>query len=395
MRILDLSSQKELTALMKKMNVDNYGIKIMLPKAQSRLLKINSLSNTSANILKQEMLSLGGDVAISRDALTGKVKKTDCLVMGNLSQLYHLSNKLKKQPFGLNSIAEDISVVLENSQKNKFMLKAGKYELNLSNSSCIMGIINITNDSFSGDGFLNLSHSNVIKYAMRLIKDGADIIDVGGESSRPGARPVSLKEETKRVIPIIKLLVKNVTIPVSIDTYKPELAKMALDCGVSIVNDISGLRNPNMAKIISRYKAAIVIMHMLKKPVNMQLGPNYGSLIDEIALYLKKAVDKATEAGINAKSIIIDPGIGFGKTLQHNLEIIKRLREFKSLGKPILIGTSRKTFIGNLLNLGPKDRVFGTVSSCVHTRINGANIFRVHDVKAVREALTITDNINK
>ncbi|MDD5731267.1 MAG: dihydropteroate synthase, partial [Candidatus Omnitrophica bacterium] len=171
--------------------------------------------------------------------------------------------------------------------------------------------------------------------------------------------------------------------------------KMALDCGASIVNDVSGLRNPKMAEVVSRYKAAVVIMHMLKNPRSMQDNPKYGSVIDDICAYLKSAVEKAESCGIDENSIIIDPGIGFGKTLGHNLEILKKLAEFKSLGKPLLVGTSRKSFIGRILNTAPEKRVFGTVASCVNARINGADIFRVHDVKAVKEALMIADRIKR
>jgi len=395
MRILSLTSRKDLRNSLQDINVDAYGIKIMLPKAQHRLLKINSLSNVSANILKQEMLSLGGDAALAREALTGKIKKTDCLVMGSIAQLSRLRDKLNRQPFGLSKLARDLSLTLKNYQKDNFQLKAGKYRLNLGSRSHIMGIVNVTADSFSGDGLLHLQKDEIIEYAIRLAKEGADIIDVGGESTRPGAKRVSLKDEASRVIPVIKALVKKINTPISVDTYKPEIAKMALDCGASIVNDVSGLRNSKMVKVVSRYKAGVVIMHMLKEPRSMQNNPNYNSLIDDISGYLKSAIARAETSGIDSGSIIIDPGIGFGKTLGHNLEILKRLAEFKSLGKPILVGVSRKSFIGKILNAGPEKRIFGTVASCVNARINGADILRVHDVKAIREALMVADNIKR
>lgn len=395
MRILSISSQSDLKSLMQHINVDPYGIKIMLPKAQYRLLKINSLSSVSANILKQEMLSLGGDVALARQALTGKVKKTNCLVMGSLSQLGSLGLKLNRQPFGLERLSRELLATLNNYQRSAFQLKAGNYRINLGDRSCIMGIVNVTGDSFSGDGLLSLNLEGVVEYAMRLIKDGADIIDIGGESSRPGSKRVSVKEEASRVIPVIKKLCKKIKTPISIDTSKPEIAKMALDCGASIVNDISGLRNLKMAKVVASFKAAVVVMHMLKEPYSMQRNPKYKSLIDDISGYLKSAVEKAQGSGIDKDSIIIDPGICFGKTLAHNLEILKRLKEFKSLGKPILIGTSRKSFIGKVLNNGAQERLFGSIASCVCARRNAANIFRVHDVKETREALAITDNIQR
>ncbi len=393
MRTLSISSQRDLRTLMQGIKVDPYGIKIMLPKAQFYLLKIKSLSSISANILKQEMLSLGGDVAVARDVLTGKIRETDCLVMGNLFQLHNLSDKLSLQPFGLAKLAKDLKSTLKNYQKENFLFKAGKYKLNLGNRTHIMGIVNITPDSFSGDGLSKLGLNKIAEYATNLVKDGADIIDLGGESSRPGAKRVSLKEELSRVIPVIKVLAQKINKPISIDTSKPEVAKIALDNGASIINDITGLSNPKIAKVASHYKAGVVIMHMQGSPRSMQISPKYNSVIDDISAYLKLAIEKAKTAGIEEESIIIDPGIGFGKTLSHNLEILKRLKEFKSLGMPILIGTSRKAFIGKILNTNPENRLFGSIASAVNASTNGANILRVHDVKATKDALKVSDRI--
>ena len=395
MRILQINHPREIKRLMQDIQVDPYGIKIMLPKAITHLLKLDSVSNITANILKQEMLSLGGDAAISKGALTGAAKKTDCLLMGTLSQFDRLNEKLKIQPFGLDKIGKKIAENLKNFQLDKFTLRAGKYKLRLGSRTFIMGIVNVTPDSFSGDGLLLASKSSAVEFAKELIKDGADIIDVGGESSRPGAKPVSLKEELTRVVPVIKALVKKVSVPVSVDTCKPEVAKQALDNGAAIVNNIAGLRNAEMARLISKYKAGVVLMHMKGNPGNMQIDPRYTSLIDEILQYLKGAIERAEDAGIGRERIIIDPGIGFGKTQPDNLKIVNHLSEFKILGVPILIGTSRKSFIGKILNTEARNRIFGTVSSCVLAAKNGAHIVRVHDVLEVKQALKISDAVNK
>jgi len=392
-RILSVSGEKDLKQVMRNIQVDPYGLKIMLPKAQGYLLKINALSNISANILKQEMLSLGGDAAVSRGALTGKTRKTDCLVMGSLAQLGKLSAKLHKQPFGLSGLAEELSLALKNYRRKNLVLNLGRYKLNLGARSHIMGVVNVTPDSFSGDGLED--KRKAVEYAEKLVSEGADILDVGGESSRPGAKPVSVKVELSRVIPIIKELAKRIKAPISIDTWKPEVARQALDNGASLVNDITGLRNIKIAKIAGLYKAGAVIMHMQGKPRSMQKNPRYASLIDEIIAYLAEAIDRGIAAGVAEESMIVDPGIGFGKTPEHNLEILKRLREFKVFGLPILAGTSRKAFIGKILNVPPKNRVFGTVASCVVACENGANIVRTHDVKAVKQALLIRDSINQ
>jgi dihydropteroate synthase len=315
--------------------------------------------------------------------------------MGTLSQILCLSDKLNLQPFGLEGLGKELKSTLKNYQKDEFQLRAGKYKLNLGSRTHIMGVINITPDSFSGDGLLHLAPREIVEYAIRLVKDGADIIDIGGESSRPGSRRVSLKEEALRVIPIVKALANKTKVPISIDTSKPEVAKIALDSGATIINDITGLREDRMAKVASRYKSALVIMHMQGNPHSMQKNPKYNSVIDDISGYLKAAIKKATDSGVNSESIIIDPGIGFGKTLQHNLEILKRLKEFKSLGMPILVGVSRKSFIGKILNAGPANRLFGTIAALISASTNGANIIRVHDVKAAKEALKIADTIKR
>lgn len=402
MRILQINHPKYLKRIMQDIKVDPYGIKIMMPKARNYLIKINSLSNIAANILKQEMLSLGGDVALARDALTGKIKKTDCLVIGSLSQLSRLSLKLRQQPFTLNKVAEDLSHTLSDYEKKNFVLNLGRHKLNINEGHTrIMGIVNLTPDSFSGDGLyqstVNSQQSAVSRIAdfiEKMVDDGADIIDLGGESTRPQARPITVREELKRTIPVIKRIIKKVKVPVSIDTSKPEVAKQALDNGAAIVNDITGLRNPEMAKVVCGYKAALVIMHMKGTPRSMQNDPEYDSLIDEIIEFLAQAIKHAEVLGIDKEKIIVDPGIGFGKTAEHNLEILNNLREFKILGRPLLVGPSRKSFIGKILGVSPQERVFGSIASCIQAVRNGANIVRVHDVKAVKQALKVSDSIN-
>ena len=262
-----------------------------------------------------------------------------------------------------------------------------------------MGVINLTPDSFSGDGlYRNFSNNYpdlALKKAQSLIADGADLIDLGGQSSRPGAKDLSIKEELSRTTPIVKLLAKKFKVPISIDTTKPEVAQAALDAGAQIINDISGLRDKRMIKVAARYKSAVIIMHMLGRPVNMQKIIRYDSLIDDIAMYLKKAIDTAQSGGVAAEKIIIDPGIGFGKTPAHNLEIIKHLEAFKILGKPIMIGPSRKSFIAKVLGSDSQSRTYGTLAACVMAAQRGANIVRVHDVAEVSQSLKIVEAVRK
>lgn len=399
MRILEINQKKELEGLMRKIKVDPYGIKIMLSKGTNRLIKINSISNIAANILKQEMLSFGAEAAISRGALTGKSKKTDCLLMGNLSQINRLTNKLQKQPFGLNKLADEISSSINNYDRGISSLALGGRRIDFGKKTCIMGIVNLTPDSFSNDGLYQekracRDYSFIVDYVQKMIWEGAGIIDVGGESSRPQAAKVSLKEEIRRVIPVIKILAKKIKVPISVDTSKPEVAKLALENGADIINDITGLKDPLMAKVCSRYKSGLVIMHMKGNPRTMQINPQYKDLIQEIITFLRNALEKASKAGIDLNKIIIDPGIGFGKTLSHNLEILKNLKEFKILGRPIMVGVSRKSFIGKIIDKDAGERLYGSLSSCIIAAQNGAKILRVHDVKAVSEALKIFDAVN-
>ncbi len=395
MRILQISNPKELTCILKDIQVDEYGIRIMLPKAITHLVRINSISNITANILKQEMLSLGADAAVARGALTGKSRQTDCLLIGNLAQFNRLNLKLQKQPFGLDKLSRQLSDTLANYQKKSFRFDLDGFRINLARRRCIVGIINITPDSFSRDGMYKRSIAGVLRRSEELVDEGADIIDVGGQSSQPAAKTVPLKEELNRVVPVIKSLAGKLKVPISVDTCRPEVARQALDNGAVIVNDITGLRDKKMLKTVSKYQAGVIIMHMQGSPKTMQDNPKYESLIDDIIDYLDASVKRALAAGVAEDKIIVDPGLGFGKTPEHNLEILKKLGEFRVLGRPIMVGPSRKSFLGKILNAPVGNRVFGTVAACVLAAKNGARLFRVHDVKAVNEALKVFDAIEK
>ena len=285
-----------------------------------------------------------------------------------------------------------------NSFRSFYQISARSQILSLGQHTKIMGIVNVTPDSFSQDGCWNLkkrSPDSAIRYAQTLIRDGADVIDVGGESSRPGAKPITVEEELKRVIPVIKKLSqKNTHIPISIDTYKPQVAQAALDAGAVIVNNIFGTQlNTALLKMIARYDAAIVLMHMQGTPRNMQQRIHYRDLMTDIIDALHKSMEKCLEIGIKSDRIIIDPGIGFGKTVEHNLEIINCLHKLKQLHRPILVGTSRKSFIGKILDKDTSHRLGGTAASVSASILRGAPIVRVHDVKAMKDVVLLTDAI--
>lgn len=262
-----------------------------------------------------------------------------------------------------------------------------------SHKTILMGILNVTPDSFF-DGGLYLEKKGAVEHALEMIEQGADIIDIGGESTRPFSDPISLDEELKRVMPVLDNLSRKTQIPISIDTYKSEVARHAIEHGATIVNDISALSfDPSMASLIAEKNVPVILMHMKGTPKNMQSNPVYEDLINDIKSFFHQRLEIAMKAGIKRDHIIIDPGIGFGKSFNDNLTIIKELNRFSDLGQPILIGTSNKSFIGNILGNSTESRDTGTMATLSASIMNGADIIRVHDVKSARETATVIDAI--
>jgi len=259
----------------------------------------------------------------------------------------------------------------------------------------LMGVLNITPDSFS-DGGLYLDKKIAVQKGLQLIEDGADILDIGGESTRPGSNPITAEEEKKRILPVISEIRKKADVLISVDTTKSEVLKSALDAGADILNDISGMRfDPKIRELAATKDIPVIIMHMKGTPRNMQDSPEYDNVIDEIKSFLQQRVTEALTAGIKKKRIIIDPGIGFGKRLKDNLRIISNLNLFNELEFPILIGVSRKSFIGDLLALSPEKRIEGTIASSLISILQGAHILRVHDVCSLKRAVTVAEAIIK
>jgi dihydropteroate synthase len=256
-----------------------------------------------------------------------------------------------------------------------------------------MGILNVTPDSFS-DGGRYLDVQRAATHAETMVAEGATLIDIGGESSRPGASPVSVDEELARVVPVICALIDAADVLISVDTSKAEVAQHALEAGAHIVNDITALcGDPAMATVVAEMEAGVVLMHMKGTPRTMQQAPQYDDVVNEICSWLEKKVQNAEARGIATERIIVDPGIGFGKTTEHNLQILKRLSEFRELNKPLLVGTSRKSFIGNVLGVPVTERAEGTAATVCWAIAHGADIVRVHDVKANVRAAQMTDAI--
>jgi dihydropteroate synthase len=275
----------------------------------------------------------------------------------------------------------------------RHLYRFGSTKYDLSSRTHIVGVLNVTPDSFS-DGGRFFSKSAAVEHALRLVDEGADIIDVGGESTRPGSDPVSVDEELRRVIPVIEALIDRTKTPISIDTYKSVVAKSALEAGATIVNDISGLTfDTEMVNVVARHGAALIIMHMKGTPKTMQVDPEYDDVVDEVKTFLHQQARVAADHGIS--QIIIDPGIGFGKKLEHNLELFSRLEELTEIGYPLMVGPSRKSFIGTILNLSVDSRVEGTAAAVAASVLKGANLVRVHDVQAMKRVAQVVDAIKQ
>jgi len=396
-RTLDIKTRLEGLKESKKIGATPAGSHIMIEKIFPISLKIRGINPLGANILKQEMLARGGDVVTSRNTLmeadsrTETKGKSDVIIQGTIKTIESLINKIKEQPFGLKELSGELKEYLDRLNKiaKRKELVVDKKKFNLDEDILIMGILNITPDSFYDGGFY-FEKDEALRRIETMIKEGADIIDVGGMSTRPGSLPVSPEEEIKRIIPIIEYMRKNYDILISADTYRSGVARKAIDAGAHIINDISGLSiDPQMIKVIAERNVSVVIMHIKGTPENMQKNPEYENVMDEIYDYIEEKTSMVTDSGIKPGKIIIDPGIGFGKTLEHNLEILNKIKELEALGYPVLIGASRKSFIGNVLDLPVEERLEGSIAVAVYSVINGVNILRVHDVKETVRAVKV------
>ncbi|MDR1695260.1 MAG: dihydropteroate synthase [Endomicrobium sp.] len=370
--------------------------RVMKPLAKKALLKpvmIEKLDNRAANILKQEALACGAEAAVSENVSRFKKGFSGIVLSATVRQLEILKDKLCLQPFGLKEVSEKLKSVIADISGGERVFRFKKSRI-IFGKPAVMGIINTDPESFSGDGLTN--PDDALKRALEFEKDGAQIIDMGAESTRPGVKPVDAKTEIKRLIPALKKIKKSVKIPVSIDTYKYETAKAALSEGADIINDIYALRyaKDKLAKLIADEKAGVILMHMKGTPGNMQKNPQYKNCVSEVFEFLEKQKEYAESFGIESGFIAVDPGNGFGKTAAHNMELVKNMNVFSSLGA-VVAGVSRKRFVqgfsGERKTSFEKRPLF--VAANVFAAFSGADIVRVHDVKETAEALNLINNI--
>ena len=392
-RVLSVHTPEDVNRELAAIDLDPFSIRNLGPKMLHRLLLLERVDIREGNLLKQLLLSLGGDAAIAgrggeRDHTTVSV-----ILMGTDKQLRRLCQDLSQQPFGLPSLSADLLRVLDSMADPPRIWKIATRTFDLSCRPCVMGVLNVTPDSFS-DGNWYFPPEIAVERALEMEQEGADIIDIGGESTRPGAEPVGPVEELRRIMPVLEKLSGRLSIPVSIDTFKASVARESLAAGAEIINDISGLSfDRRMAEVIAETQAGLVVMHTRGRPAEMQNDTEYGSLLTDVIDSLRTSIARAEAAGIASDRVVVDPGIGFGKSTRGNLELLCRLPELSVLGRPIMIGTSRKSFIGTVLNRTEGERLFGTAATVAVALVKGASIFRVHDVRAIRDVVDMTKAI--
>jgi|WetSurMetagenome_2_1015567.scaffolds.fasta_scaffold08493_5 dihydropteroate synthase len=387
-QVLVLRDQAEVRAAMKHARVSIAGIDIMQKKALFRGIRVGGLSIRAANILKQEMLARGGEVAISREVYEWHGEQADCLIIGTLAQYERLLPKLRVQPFRLKALADAIEAALKNDSGGTPAAPPG---LHLDEAPLVMGIVNVTPDSFS-DGGVNEDSETAVETGLRMVGEGAAFIDVGGESTRPGSDVVPEEEESRRVLPVVKALAESLPGRVSIDTYKARVAAKALERGAGMVNDISALRmDPEMVAVVRDAACPVILMHMLGEPKTMQVAPTYEDVVTEVYGFFVERLNWAVDQGLKEENLLIDPGIGFGKTTEHNLELFRQLGSLRSLGRPVVVGTSRKRFLGEILGIDrAADRDEATAATTVMAVMAGAHIVRVHNVGVNLDAACLT-----
>jgi dihydropteroate synthase len=378
MKLYKLSSQLDAKALFQTVGVTHEGSALLTPKTHLNLIYIKDLKAPAANILKQDALSIGADLAVPKDTITCKISLVDAVLIANDKQLKELARKEKMQPFGLKEVAQKLS----------------EFIFTCKDDFTMMGIINTNEDSFfQGSRFKDEA---ALKHIETMIEEGATMIDLGGVSSRPGSLGVSDEEELSRVKPIIDLIFMHKLFEkaqFSLDSYSPLCLEYALTHGFSIVNDITALANDDVARVTAKYDATVILMHMQGDPKSMQHEPVYDNVMLEVDAFFEERIAKAQQFGI--KKIVLDVGIGFGKSLEHNLQLLKHHEHFLHFGYPLLVGASRKSMIDKIIPTPIDERLPGTLALHLKAYEHGASIIRAHDVKAHVQALSVLQALNQ
>jgi dihydropteroate synthase len=381
--------------------VSGTGKIIMGDKLKYIIIKLKNINSTALNILKQEALSIGAELANHRDVITGKIAVSDSILFGTPVQLRIIVKKIKTQQFGLSELSAELENILSECDKsfkksNPATIRTKKNDIVFNGKTYIMGILNVTPDSFS-DGGKYSDYSSAVKRGVEIEKEGADIIDIGGESTRPGSLEIDIQTEIDRVCPVIEKLSKITSVPISIDTRKPAVAKEALYAGASIVNDVSGLSfdAEGMAKVLKNTGAPYIMMHSREKsPENMQKKLEaYDDIFYEILSYFKSKMEYMETKGYDTGNIILDPGFGFAKSSDDNYNMLAGITSFKSLGMPVLAGVSRKSFVKHIAGNNKSGILSGNLALASYLKLKGVDIVRVHDIKQTSSALSLLERV--
>ena len=384
--MMSVFGREDIIEQMDRIGADRTGIQIMAQKADFFHIYVSQIGLRAANILKQEMLSKGGDACLHMDVSKMAVDRSDCILFGSRRVFRKVIANMQLQPFGLKQLASELKTVFEayDTRTGRIPEWATRLALPLKERTIVMGILNVTPDSFSDGGKYN-QVEYAVQRAREMVAEGADILDIGGESTRPGAEPVGLEQELERVIPAIEAISKELSVPISIDTYKADVASRAIAAGAHIINDVwGGKKDHEMTKCAADHNVPIILMH------NRQ-NIDYQQLLPDMISDLRESIEIALSNGVADDNIILDPGIGFAKDYHDNLEVMYRLRDICMLGYPVLLGTSRKSLIAKTLQLPVDERIEGTAATVAIGIERGVDIVRVHDVKEMKRVSMMTD----
>ena len=388
--MLEWETLAEIAREIERTESDPEGVGIMTRKGRVFPIRLSGVPLKAAPLLKQELLSVGGDAAHARGVADHSVESSPVVLLATWGQYRRLLPKLRRQPFRLKEIAEEVDRALRAYVAHGPRTVPGVHRsLVVGDRPRVMGVVNVTPDSFS-DGGQYLDPSSARALAERLVSEGADLIDIGGESTRPRATPVSPDAEWKRIAPVFEGLSGRISAPISVDTRHPEVVRKAVDAGADFVNDVEGLRSPAMREVVARTGAGVVVMHMRGTPASMQERLDYADLRGEVYGALAEATEAAVRAGVAPEKILVDPGLGFGKSAEQSLELLVHAGEFRCLGYPVVLGASRKSFLGwTLGNAGPLERLEAGLAAAVLAAERGVALIRSHDVRPTVQALRL------
>jgi dihydropteroate synthase len=389
-RVLQVDDLAEVARELERTDSDPEGVALIARKGRTLLVRVSDVSLKASPLLKQELLALGGDAAHARGIADHSVARSVVVLAATVGQYQRLAGKLDRQPFHLAEVGHAVDLAIANySHRAPRTVRGPHRSVVLGDRPKTMGVVNVTPDSFS-DGGRFLAPADALAHAESLVAEGADVVDVGAESTRPGAAEVSADAEWKRLDPVLTGLHARLRVPISVDTRHPEVARRAVDAGADWVNDVTGLRDPEMRRVVARSGAAVVVMHMRGEPATMQSDTGYSDVRDEVFGALANATEAAIADGVDPSRVLVDPGLGFGKTGAQSFELLEHVGEFRSLGFPVVVGASRKSFLGTATGGADAcDRLEASVAAAVVAAVRGAELVRAHDVRPTVRALAV------